>query len=172
MKGFEPLPREHFQRYSEDPVKILPYDPGILKKSAKLLAALQLILRKSKLKMHLRGSTAYKIAGVGDIEYSVYPSEKQWQSVIDMLNEYFSTPKLVRKEVVIFEKNDNGVDFGVMVLKGKAAEIDKRVHAYLMAHKKLLKEYENLKYKYRYSKRAYKYHKYLFIKEVTEAIPE
>lgn len=155
MALIKKFPLEYFSKYSEKPVKIKPFSRKQEIVANKYLKRVGKLLKKFDLKMIIRGSTAFKIAGKGDVEIGVYPNESDWKSVIKLLKKEFRDPENVEEDYVRFNDVCGNFEVEMIVLKGEEAKQDILLHEYLLKNPKLLKEYERVKRKYAYSKREY-----------------
>ena len=173
MKGLPELGKEYFERFNTKPVDIKPFDPKSLGIAHKYKKRLDDLLRPFGQEAVLRGSTYFKISGKGEIEFGVYPSEENWQSVISALTDYYKG-NLGKLETDYARFNDKfeGYDVEVTVMKGRSALVDKKLTLCLAQSPSLLKEYEGIKREYAYSKREYYIQKDKFFRKVIETIPE
>jgi hypothetical protein len=172
MKSTINLPPEYFLRYKEKPVKIKKYSVAQGRIGEMYSEKISNILIDYKAQVMVRGSTAYKISGKGDVEIGVYPGIGEWGRVIDKLKEHFGEPENVEKNYIRFNFLHKKSELEIIVMKGREAYTDIILHKYLMTHPKLLKKYEKVKTKYSYSKREYNFRKNEFLREVEKRIPE
>ena len=167
-----PMPDSYFEKFSTNPVSVKPFDP-----KSKLIAKEYIVLLRNFLKgyrveiLH-RGSTAFGISGKGDVEIGIYPSETDWQSVIETLKNYFGELGNIEDDYARFNTEEDGYEIEIILQKGEAAKVDVALTNYFMIHPELLNEYEGVKKKYAYSKREYQIQKDKFLRKVVETIPE
>ena len=172
MKNLPPMPDSYFEKFSTNPVSVKPFNP-----KSKLIAKEYIVLLRNFLKgyrveiLH-RGSTAFGISGKGDVEIGIYPSETDWQSVIETLKNYFGELGNIEDDYARFNDRKDGFEIEVILQKGDAAIVDMALTKYLMSHPEILNEYEGVKKKYAYSKREYQIQKDKFLRKVVETIPE
>ena len=166
MRGFTKLPRSYFDKYSEKPVTIVPFNPKSRIVAERYINKLELLLAKFKVEIFLRGSTAYGIAGKGEIEVGVYPKVEEWGKVIGVLKTYFGAVDNLEENYARFNDIFESFEIEVILLKGQDALVDKKLTEYLINSPAVLKEYEKLKKKYSYSKREYMIQKNNFFEEI------
>ena len=155
-----------YERFPEEPVKIEPFDPLVRRFAEKYLLKLIEILQGTSIKIQLRGSTAYGISGKGDIEFGLYPSTTEWEKALDLLKHHFGVPGNVEPEYVRFNSTEAGHEIEIIVMRGYQAETDQRLHIYLLSHPQVLKEYEQIKTRFAFSKREYQKQKDLFFEKI------
>ncbi|MFH1295337.1 MAG: hypothetical protein ABIH84_02050 [bacterium] len=172
MRGLNKFPPEYFLKYKEKPVKLKPYDPIQEEIGNYYLEKLKKILQDFDVAVLLRGSSLYKIAGKGEVEIGVYPKEVDWVRVVELLKKNFGKPENVEESYVKFNQTYNDVEIEIILLKGHEANVDIKLHEYLLNHRDLLKEYEKVKQKSAYSKREYQIQKNTFLGKVIELIPK
>jgi len=168
MRSFTKLPKNYFDKFSDKPVKIIPFDPKSRVVAEKYIKKIELLLKNFKVEISHRGSTAFGIAGKGEIEIGVYPLEKEWNVVIETLTTYFGKVDNLEKNYARFNDCFEGFEIEVVLFKGYDATIDKRLTEYLKNSPEVLREYEKLKYKYAYSKKEYMIQKNKFLEAIVE----
>lgn len=172
MRGLPKLPDSYFDKFKDKPVKIYPFDSKTKKIAADYIKKLERLLGGFKVEFLHRGSTAFGIAGKRDIEIGVYPSDKDWGSVLEKLKSHYGKVDNLEMNYARFNDSVDDFEIEVILMRGREAKIDKKLTNYLLNHPKLLKKYEKLKYKYAYSKKEYMIQKNRFLKKVIEMIPE
>lgn len=75
MKPLNKFPAEYFQKYKDKPVILKPYDHKAGEVANELVSEIQHSLQGLKVEVMVKGSSAFKILGKGDIEIGVYPKE-------------------------------------------------------------------------------------------------
>lgn len=171
MKGLNKFPDEYFLKYKEKPVRLKPYDPKQQIIADYYLSKLQNIFKGQEVKLMVRGSTAYKIMGKGEVEVGIYPQEKDWNKTKDLLTTTFGEPENVEENYMRFNDEHEGVEVEIIVLMGHEADVDIKLHQYLISHPDLLVSYEQVKRKNCFSKREYQRQKNIFLSEIVEKIP-
>ena len=171
MKGFTPLPNGYFTKYATTPVSILPFNPKSRITAERYIEKLAFLLTKFSADISLRGSTLYGIAGKGEIEIGIYPPEKKWKEIIDMLKIHFGKIGTLEKNYARFNDVFDGFEIEVILLRGHDAFVDKKLTEYILHSPKILREYEKLKRKFSYSKREYMIRKNSFFEKIISTLP-
>ncbi|MCX6783905.1 MAG: hypothetical protein NT141_02450 [candidate division WWE3 bacterium] len=172
MIGLDKFTEDYFLKYSTKPVKIKPYDPQQTILGGFYISKISGYLKGIDAEVKLRGSSLFKIAGKGEVEVGVYLDEANWDLAIKEISKYFGKPENIESNYVKFNDVYEGKENEIILLKGHEAEVDKKLHSYLVGHPKLLKEYAEVKKKYCFSKREYNIRKNDFLSSVISEIPE
>jgi GrpB-like predicted nucleotidyltransferase (UPF0157 family) len=172
MKALPESPEEYFEKFDTCPVSVAPFDPRSTRIAVEYLNRLRALLEGLDVELTHRGSTAFGIAGKGDVELGVFPSVGAWEAVLKRLLNIYGPPGNSEEDYVRFNDVIDDHEIEIIVLRGYQAEVDKRLTGYLLGHPQLLKEYENVKRMYSYSKREYQKTKDAFLRSVVEMIPE
>lgn len=173
MKPLTKFSDEYFDKYSDTPVKVKPFDPKKKELGLRLLAELKCLLASfPATEEYLTGSTALEIAGKGDLEFGIFPSEKDWDGVRAVLTDRFGPEANIEEEFirVIWKYEKEEID--VSMLRGHEGAVILATTQYLLEHPELRQEYEQIKYQYAYSKKEYQREKNRFFQKVAEIIPE
>jgi len=171
MKGLNELPESYYEKFANKKVTIKPFNPETRKLADVYIKSLNEILGE-EIEVVLRGSTLFGIAGKGEIEYGVYPGEDNWQNVFDKLKVKYGDVQNTDNNYARFNDVSGDTEIEIIMMKGRDAEVDKKLTAYLLEHKDLLKEYEGIKYQNCGSKKDYMIAKDKFFRRVIEMIPE
>jgi len=171
MRGLPPFPESYFEKYANKPVKIVPFDPVSKKKAQQYCVMLQEYLAGIDISIAHRGSTYFGIAGKGEIEIGIYADENTWDSVLAKLAQRYGPPENREENYARFNDRAGREEIEIICLKGYEAEVDKKLHAYLMSRKDLLTEYEKLKRANAHSKKDYMIAKDTFLRRVIGIIP-
>jgi hypothetical protein len=75
------------------------------------------------------------------------------------------------KEYARFNDRYKGFEVEIILQKGYTAKVDQKLFEFMAGNRKVLKEYEDLKKKYAYSKPIYQYQKHLFFKKIIKNLP-
>jgi len=172
MKGLNKFPEEYFLKYKTKPVKLKPYNSKQEEFAQIYLNKIKEVLNGYDVRLKVRGSTSFKILGKGEVEVGVYPKEQEWGGVIEKLKRKFGEPENVEEDYVRFNDICEETEVEIILLKGHEADVDIKLHDYMISHPALLKEYEEVKKKYCFSKREYQRQKHYFLSKVIEQIPE
>lgn len=170
MRGIRKFSKTYFLKYSEKAVKIKPYNPLTGEIALEYCKIVDALLQEFGLHSKVKGSTAYKIAGKGDIEIGVFPGAKLWPQVIEKLTTHYLKVANMEPNYCRFEDQFRGHEIEIICLKGHDAKVDQALSQYLLSHAQALKEYEQLKLKYCYSKREYTIQKDKFFREIIARI--
>jgi len=165
-------PPEYFEKFSNNPVEIKPFNPKSKDIARKYIEIIQKLLLGYEVQIVHRGSTAFGISGKGDVEIGVYPNTEKWNLVIDKLKTLLGEPNNIEDDYVRFNTESEGFEIEIILQKGETARVDVALTEYMMNHTKLLKEYENVKSEYSYSKREYQIQKDRFLRKVIDSIPD
>lgn len=174
MKLLNKFSKEYFLKYRETPVKLKDYNPRQKQIADYYVDKLEKILNGVKVKIVIRGSTLFKIYGKGEVEIGVYTDEENWNVVLDKLRAEFNSPEVVEINYARFNSqySEEEKEVEIIVLKNYEAEVDIKLHEYLLTKPKLLQEYVKIKKKSCHSKREYQIQKDNFLNRVIAQIPE
>lgn len=172
MKGLPKFSKEYFERFSTNPVLIKPFDPRSLEVAAKYKKRLDILLKPFRLIACHRGSTYFGIAGKGEIEFGVYPKKEDWYKVLVAIINYYKAIGNLENEYARFNDNSEGFEVEIILMTGHIAVVDKKLNEYLKSNPVLLKEYEEVKRKWPFSKREYMVQKDKFLRTVVSQIPD
>lgn len=172
MRPLPVPPPGYYERFKERPVTVKSFDPASRAVAQRYMERLGRMLDGLDAGLQLRGSTAWGIAGKGDIEIGVFPGEGAWDNVIARLAQTFGLPPSLEENYARFNDNAEEFEIEIILLRGYEAEVDRRLSVYMPAHPDLLEEYAALKQRYCFSRREYQRHKDEFFAQVVAAIPE
>jgi len=170
MKGLNKFPEEYFLKYKTNSVKLRPYDPKQEQVGKIYMEKIKAELKEFQVKLMVRGSTAFKILGKGEVEVGVYPQAKDWDRVTEKLKVVFGEPENVEDNYARFNDRYEDVEIEIILLTGHEADVDIKLHAFMINHPDTLKKYEAMKKKYSFSKREYQRQKSHFLSEIIENI--
>ena len=169
----DPFPDEYFEAKGDKPVKIKPYNKRYQKIAEDYLKKINKILKPVGFKAVHKGATALGISGKGDIEFGVYPTEKQWDNVLVVLINYFKGIVGLNQGFAQFISKYKGEEVEVICIReGFYAEIDKKLFAYLKKNKNIVKRYEKIKNDSAYSSKEYAKAKDKFFIKIIKQIPD
>lgn len=173
MKQLPAFPDDYWQKFSEEPVTILPFDPRSPSVAKKYLLKLNSILNNfPTITLYHRGSTSLGIAGKTEIEVGVLPGEDNWYQVIVYLSQQYKGLGNLDDEYCRFNDHFEGFQIEIILLRGYSAKLDLALHEYMSNNQQVLKEYEQLKHNSCHSKRVYYQNKDQFFRKVIERIPD
>ena len=170
MRGLTKLPDSYFAKFTNKQVRLYPFNPKSRVVAKKYILKLERLLSEFNLEIIHRGSTAFGIAGKGEIEIGVYPKTKDWTLVLKCLTKFIG--KLDNLETNYARFNDRFQDFEVeiIVLKGSDAKIDRQLTEYLKSNSEVLNQYEKMKYQFAYSKKEYMIAKDKFFRKLVSKL--
>lgn len=172
MKNLPVSPAVYFEKFDTSPIFIKPFDPQSRVVAAECLSELNSLLDGFEVELCLRGSTAFGIAGKGDIDLGIYCRRIDWESVLARLIDRFGDPGNLEQDYARFEYRCKSSEIEIILLKGYAAKVDRCLTAYLASHFELLHTYEKIKLEHSKSKREYQIEKDRFLRAVIEMIPD
>jgi len=172
MRGLPQFSDEYWTKYKDKKVHLKPFDPQTRVKAYEYIEILKSLLNQYSPEILLRGSTYYGIDGKGEIEVGVYPTDENWKKVLKKIRGRVGGPRICENNFVQFPDVISEIEVEIIVIKGYEAIVDKKLTEYIKNDKKLLLEYQKLKYENCYSKLAYLKEKDKFFRKVIEMIPE
>lgn len=170
MKPLPKVPEEYFLKFRETPVRLKPFSEKQTAIGNTYIKKVRKILKDVEVELAIRGSTAFKIMGKGEVEIGIYPKEENWGKVISLLSESFGPPENLETNYARFNGTHRNKEVEIIVFKGYEAEVDKAQHKYLLSNLELLGEYIKIKKKYAFSKREYQRQKRKFLDRIVEQI--
>jgi hypothetical protein len=171
MKPLHKFSKEFFDKYDNEPVKLLPFELPMQNLADKYIDITSKLLAGSDVKICKIGSVAYKIPA-SDVEIAVYTTSQEQEAVTDILQKHFGEPVQRESEFSRFKIRNENYKMGVHVYSGYEAEVSKRMTKFMLDNPRLIDEYADIKKKYCFSRKEYQYQKDLFLNKVTEEIPE
>jgi hypothetical protein len=164
------LPREHFDKLSDKPIEIKPFDPESKRQSYQYLETLNEILPPFGASAELFGSVELEIAGKGEWEFCVTLDDEQWYPVLTMLINHFGGIFVLTDDFAVFNDDWEGTPIEVIPLRGEAAQRNKAIMEFWRNNPAALKEYEQGKYEHANSKREYRWWKQNLIADILESL--
>jgi GrpB-like predicted nucleotidyltransferase (UPF0157 family) len=172
MKPLNKFDKEYFLKYKNTPVKIKPYDPRQTVVARKYVKKIKSILNGIDAEIIIKGSTAFKIAGKGDVEIGVHSNAKFWKVVLEKLEKEFGGPENLESDYARINRKEEGLEVEIIVLRRYESKRDLALTLYLVKHPKLLDKYVKIKKRFSNSKRDYQIEKNRFFAEFIKRIPE
>lgn len=172
MRGLTKFDDSYFLKYRTTPVHIRPFSSKQTRIARFLINQFKDQFKDFQIKYLIRGSTAFKIAGKGEIEVGVYPKTSDWQQVLDKLVKIYGSLENREEHYARVNSTIENLEVEIILLKEHEAEVDIKLHRYLIDHSELLQRYERLKYDNCYSKRQYMIAKNKFLFDVITQIPD
>src|SRR5207248_932729 len=134
--------REQFAKFSHTPVLIKPFDPRNRLIAREYMKQIDVLLSPWNIQAKIIGSTAYGIAGKGAIEVGVFLNNGNWNEVIVKIEDTFGKMEVVEKDFAQFHDEFQDYDIKVMLFKGHAAKVNRKLHDFFLNHPDVLKRYE------------------------------
>ncbi len=166
----ERMPDEAFERFSLTPVVIRPFDPASKRAALAYGERLNDRLGPTGVAAELFGSVALEIAGKGEWEFALYPSDAQWYPTLIALINHYRGVYTMSDEFVLFNDECDGHPIEVIVMRGGTAERNRAIMRYWREHPDALAFYEAEKYRHCHAKREYYRWKEHFIADILEAL--
>src|SRR6188508_3396538 len=123
MKQLSKYNEEYFNRFSTDPVKVIPFDPKVKKLAQEYMHIMDQVLSKWKIKSELIGSTALEIAGKGEIEIGLYLEDKNWDEVKTFLSKHLGGIGSDGSEYARFNDSHRGAEVEIILTKGHTSKV-------------------------------------------------
>src|SRR5579885_1452652 len=168
MKPITQFTKDQFTKFTPTPVKLKPFDPRNRLIAKEYIKDLDKTLAQWHVQAKIIGSTAYGIAGKGAIEVGVFLHGYNWQPVIEKLENTYGKMEVLEKDYAQFHDEFQNYDIKVMLFKGYAAQVNRKLHDFFLSHPKVLKQYEDLKKRFAYSQRDYQKEKQEFLNDIIE----
>ena len=121
MQGLPEFPDGYFERFSTDPVTLVPFDPATRQVAAKAVDQIEKLLTPFEVTFEHKGSTRFAISGKGDIEIGVYPAEASWAGVLARLESRLGPPGRREEDYARYNEICEGFEIEITVLKGRNA---------------------------------------------------
>ena len=163
-------PREYFDKFSDRPVEIRPFDPESKRQSLHYLESLNEILSPFGASAELFGSVELEIDGKGEWEFAVYLNDEQWYPVLTKLINHFGGVYTLIDDFAVFGDICEETEIEVIPLRGEAAMRNQAIMDFWRNNSTALKEYEQGKYRNAHSKREYYWWKQNFIADILESL--
>lgn len=171
MKPLNKFPKEFFNKYSDKPVKLLPFNQDMQDLANKYIAQISKLLSGLDFEINTIGSVAYKIS-TSDVEIAVYVSNNIRENVLKILENNFGKPTQNEKEFARFEILNEKYEFDVHIYSGYEGEVSKKLTKFMLDNPRLIDEYKTNKEKYSFSRKEYQLNKNFFLNKIIENIPE
>ena len=164
------LPDAYFEKLSNDPVVLKPFDPES-KRFAKFYGnKLDALLSQFSVHAELFGSTELEIDGKGEWEFGIWLDDKQWYPVLIMLIKHFGSIHTLSDDFALFNDVYDGYDIEIIPMRGDAAVRNQAIMNYWRNNPEAVKVYRAGKIAHAYSKREYYRWKNKHISDIVEAL--
>lgn len=172
MKNTRKKSPEYFKRFDENPVELKPHDPSLNSIALELVDRLYILLKNLPVEIIHIGSTAYKIAGKGEIEIGIFTDDTNWDKVKTRLTPLYGRPKFEVEERVRYNTQFKWKAIEILLMRGDTAKLNKAVHTELIGNTSKLAEYEEIKESSKHSNREYLIAKNKFFEDIIASLPE
>lgn len=164
------LPDVYFEKLSNDPVVLKPFDPES-KRFAKIYGnKLDTLLSQFSIHAELFGSTDLEIDGKGEWEYGIWLDDKQWYPVLIMLINHFGSIHTLSDDFALFNDVCDGHDIEIIPMRGDAAVRNQAIMNYWRNNPEAVMAYRAGKIAHAYSEREYYRWKNKHISDIVEAL--
>jgi GrpB-like predicted nucleotidyltransferase (UPF0157 family) len=172
MKPITEFTKDQFAKFAPTPVKLKPFDPRNRLIAKEYIRDLDRTLAEWNIQAKIMGSTAYGIAGKGAIEVGLFLHGYNWEPVLGKLEEVYGQMEVKDRDYAQFHDEFQNYDIKVMLFKGHAAKVNRKLHDFFLNHPQVVKQYEDLKKRFSYSRRDYQREKQEFLNDIIEDLPE
>ncbi len=166
----ERRPQEAFDTLPLTPVAIRPFDPASKRAALAYGERLNDLLEPTGVSAELFGSVELEIAGKGEWEFALYPSDAQWYPTLILLVNHYQGVYAMSDEFVLFEDVCEGHPIEVIVMRGGTAARNRAIMRYWREHPAARAAYEEQKYRHCHAKRDYYRWKERFIADILESL--
>jgi hypothetical protein len=164
------LPDAYFEKLSNDPVVLKPFDPES-KRAAKVYGKkLNALLSQFSVQAELFGSIDLEIDGKGEWEFGIWLDDQQWYSVLIMLINHFGSIYTLSDDFALFNDVTDRHPIEVIPMRGEAAVRNQALMKYWRNHPEAVLAYRAGKLAHAYSKREYYRWKNKHISDIVEAL--
>jgi hypothetical protein len=164
------LPDSYFEKLSNDPVVLKPFDPES-KRSAKVYGdKLDALLSQFSVQAELFGSIDLEIDGKGEWEFGIWLDDTQWYPVLILLINHFGSIYTLSDDFALFNDISDGYDIEIIPMRGEAAARNQAIMKYWRNNPEALGVYLAGKIAHAYSKREYYRWKNKHISDIVEAL--
>ena len=160
-----------FARFSEVPVRIVPYDPASLALYEAYSERLRDLIGTDAC-IELRGSTALGLPGKGELDINIIADGAEaFGQVREILIEAYGPPGSDEADFLRFNDRagDTEIEILVKVRDSEGERAERAFMDYLKAHPEACGRYVEIKRKYAFSRREYYRQKDRFYREILAA---
>jgi GrpB-like predicted nucleotidyltransferase (UPF0157 family) len=164
------MPDSFYERYSENPVAIKPFEP--LEKQRALAYGVQLdrLLAPHGVSAELFGSTDLEVAGKGEWEFAIWLEDASWFPLLTVLINHYRSIGYLADDFARFNDMCDGTEVEIIAMRGERAAWNRAFMSYMRAHPAARQAYEQGKIAHASSKRAYMRWKDAFIADMLEGL--
>jgi hypothetical protein len=163
-------PKEDFEKMSEQPIAIQPFDPESKRRAQAYCQVLNDLLAPLSTTAELFGSVDLEIATKGEWEFAIYLSDALWFKVLVVLINHYRSIYTLLDDFAVFEDTSEGTPIEIIPLRGEAALRNRAIMQYWRGSPAARRDYEQGKLAHAYSKREYYRWKDEFIAKIVESL--
>lgn len=166
----ERQPAAAFERLPLTPVTIRPFDPP--SKQAALVYGTWLTerLAATGVTAELFGSVELEIAGKGEWEFALYPTDDQWYPTLILLVNLFKSVYTMDDEFVLFNDRQDEHPIEIIVMRGGTAQCNQAIMRYWREQPAARAAYAVEKERHCQTKRDYYRWKDTYIADILESL--
>ena len=163
-------PPEAFDKWPLTPIALRPFDPESKRAALTYGAGLNDVLASTGVSAELFGSMDLEIAGKGEWEFALYPSDDQWYPTLILLINQFKNVYTMSDEFVLVADECAGHPIEIIVMRRGTAERNRAITLYWRENPAARAAYEEQKYRHCHTKREYYRWKEFFIADILELL--
>ncbi len=166
----ERTPAEVFDKFPLTPIVLHPFDPA--SKQAALVYGTWLTerLTATGVTAALYGSVELEIAGKGEWEFALYPTDDQWYPTLILLINLFKSVYTMDDEFVLFNDRQDEHPIEIIVMRRGTAECNQAIMRYWRENAAARADYAAEKERHCHTKRDYYRWKESYIADILEAL--
>ena len=161
---------ETFDKWPLTPVALRPFDPESKRAAITYGERLNALLAPTGVSAELFGSVDLEIAGKGEWEFALYPSDDQWYPTLILLINHFKGVYTMSDEFVLVGDECAGHPIEIIVMRRGTAERNRAITLYWRENPAARAAYEEQKYRHCHTKREYYRWKEFFIADILELL--
>lgn len=164
------MPEVFFDRFSEKPVDVRPFDPRSKQRALVYREELDQVLAPHGVSAELFGSTDLEIATKGEWEFGVWLNDENWFPVLITLINHFRSIYTLSDDFALFAASCEDTEVEIIPMRRERAALNRAFMAYMRGHPEACKAYAQGKLDHAYSGRAYMRWKDDFIAGILETV--
>jgi len=164
------MPDTFYDRYSEQPVGIQPFDPLNKQRAMVYGERLNQMLAPCEVSAELFGSTDLEIATKGEWEFGIWLDDTNWFPLLTALINHYRSIGYLAEDFARFNDVCDGTEVEIIAMRGERAAWNRAFMSFMRTHPEARKAYEQGKIAHACSKRAYMRWKDNFIADVLESL--
>jgi hypothetical protein len=164
------LPDAYFEKLSNDPVVLKPFDPESKRFARAYGNKLDALLSQFSVHAELFGSTDLEIDGKGEWEFGIWLNDNQWYPVLIMLINQFGSIYTLSDDFALFNDVSESYPIEIIPMRGEAAARNQALMKYWRNNPEAVMAYRVGKTAHAYSKREYYRWKNKHISDIVEGL--